>query len=216
MLDEQVFFRLLDETKVAFEKSKIRTWAQAAKMNWEYSVCATRIDLDSPLILGFNWGARAGETYQPQMLMPTKSFLELPKSDLGSLSRIIPLLHEFLGEDALRIGQSNFCFFRSKTAGQIGEDDLSLCRPLFRGLLRAARPSRILSLSSRLRKHLGRSGVLSAIEEKAIPIPRGTYTAVRARVVLEEIRCPIVFLPHPNYPMLGAARREAWAFCFDQ
>lgn len=211
-----MFLRLLDETRAAFEKSQIRRIAEDAGKNWRYSVCATRINVDSPLILGFNWGARVGEEYPPQVILPTESFLELPRKDLGSLSRIIPLLHEFLGEDAARIGQSNFCFFRSKKEDQIREYDLGLCIPLFRELLHAARPSRILSLSTRLRQHLKTIGALSGIEEKAIPLRRGTYTAMRGRVVLDEVSCPILFLPHPNYPMPGAARREAWAFCFGQ
>jgi hypothetical protein len=38
---------------------------------------------------------------------------------------------------------------------------------------------------------------------------------MNAVLSLKDRRVPIHFLPHPNYPLGGDARRQAWKFCFE-
>ena len=223
-MTESDFHKLLQETAEVFNNSNIRK-VQGEK--WGYSISATRILPDRPLILGFNWGVGKDEnSFKRQLEMPRETFQDLiNKKDLGSLSRIVPYLEKYLPEISLSdFGQSNYCFFRSKTEGQILEGDLELCKGLFQYFLAVSSPSMIISLSGRLRKYLLNPNIQTILKNivESEPIKFGrrgreiTYVAAKGLLENSGRNIPIYFLPHPNSPMTTGARHQAWKFCFER
>lgn len=184
-----------------------------------YNVAATRIIPRNPLILGFNWGAQQEERYTPVVV--DKTFLELLNgNDLGSMKRLQRYLVEYLCMDDLaleKVGQSNYCFFRSKRDGEIVKSDLELCRPLFERFLEIAQPSVILCFSSKLRNYLiGDKRVREPIWQ-SVTTPNSAnhpYAACKGFLQINGSRIPIYFLPHPNSRISKTARDEAWSFAF--
>lgn len=203
---------LLSELARAHEKSSIKKLCLEEQYEWHYSLITTTLEKGGPLILGFNWGASQNEEYEAQASISKCNFAE---QDIGSLSRIIPFCKKYYGPDFLtKTSQSNYCFFRSKSESQISDDDIKLCEPIFEKMLDAIQPSSILCFSSKLRSYLLNSKRLGNFESKSISYKRGsiqmTYEAIRATL---PSGIGIKFLPHPNYPMKGAARAAAWEFC---
>lgn len=215
------FQELLEMTRQAYDKCDVKKIEAKLGGSWAYSICATRIVPNQPLLLGFNWGAKKGCPHKPQSEIPKESFIDLFRArKLGSMQRIFPYMKKYFpNQQIAEIGQSNYCFFRSDLESQISDGDLELCDPLLQRFLELAQPSRILMFSARLRRHLLSSGLLLKILKSApIFFNRGSracsYIAIKGsiRVNDESIRC--YSLPHPNYPMKKEARDQAWKFCF--
>ena len=213
-MTEGEFRHLLEETRKAFEISYIKQFAegQCPKLEWYYSVCATRIEPERLFILGFNWGAKDGECYCPQKNYPSESFMELGYNELGSLDRVKPWLSKYLPEKDLKeIGQSNFCFFRSKRADQITSHDRKLCHPLISKLINMARPKTIIGLSAQLRDHLLPS--CQSVKTHDLMFERGAIKVTYKIAKGEFKSIPICFLPHPAYRLPKQKVEEAWSFC---
>lgn len=204
--------RLLSELGEVYEKSDIKQYCLEHGHKWHYSLITTPMKSDSPLILGFNWGASGDKPYEPESSVVPEEF---HASEVGSLSRIIPFCKRYYGNDFLsEASQSNYCFFRSKAEDQISNKDIQLCEPIFDQLIEAISPSIILCFSSKLRNYLLGTNRVRSKTSKSISYKRGarlvTFEATRAMLATG---IEIKFLPHPNYPMKGDARSEAWEFC---
>ena len=149
-------------------------------------------------------------------LKPLLIIVDFSQEDVGSLSRIFPYCKKYFGNDFMSsITQSNYCFFRSKTESQIKSSDIELCEPIFTRLIDVIKPSSVLCFSSKLRDFMLRNNKIVSIQSKEIKYTIGnsiiTYNAIKATLTSGiEICC----LPHPNYPMKGEARNEAWEFCY--
>lgn len=203
---------LLTEVQLAYEKSDIKQLCKEKNVEWNFSLVTTTLKPHGPLVLGFNWGASIGESYFPESSIEETDF---SKENVGSLSRIFPYCIKYFGNDFLsQISQSNYCFFRSQTESQIEEKDIKLCEPIFDQLVTILEPSSILCFSSKLRDYLFAQNKIASHESKKISYKRGatnmTYEAIRAKLTSG---IEIKFLPHPNYPIKGTARSEAWEFC---
>jgi hypothetical protein len=216
---QQQLQELLIATEQQFNRSRIKAAAEQAGKKWMYNIAATRITPQNPLILGFNWGAEEKERYTP--VLEDKTFLNsLNANDLGSMKRLRRHLVQYLhmDDDAMEnVGQSNYCFFRSKSDGEIVKSDLELCRPLFEKLLEIARPSMILSFSNRLRDYLLGENRVSDVMRQPVPTEnpsKRNYRACKGFLEVHGSTIPIYFLPHPNYRLSGVARDAAWEFCF--
>lgn len=200
---------LLEEVRAAYEKSKI-----GKKHEWFYSLITTPCIKYSPLIVGFNWGVDRNFQHRPQVHIK-ESYIK--NEDLGSLARIEQYYwKEYLPLEAFhRASQTNYCFFRSEKAAQIDNDDLLLCQPIFDKLLKILEPSIVLSFSSKLRDYLLHSGQVTDLESKCLEYTRGKtkvpYTPYKGKL---SFGAPIVFLPHPNYPLKKEIRVKSWQFCF--
>lgn len=214
------FRDILEETQKAFDASDIKQRAPK-EAPWHYSICATRITPDRLLILGFNWGAESNEPYQPQDVLPTKSFLEIDNKELGSLGRVKPYLRRYCSADLEDVGQSNFCFFRSKHASEISQRDLKLCFEPFSKFIRVAQPKKIIGLSMHLRNHMLKSDMLQSIKT---PTPDLTFDRGGRQVACQVVKgvflnegkmVPVYLLPHPNYRIPRQTREAAWIFCFN-
>lgn len=203
---------LLIEVGIAYEQSDIRKLCLEEGYEWHYSLITTSMKPNKPLVLGFNWGASDGEKYEPQFLVNKSDF---SKEDVGSLARIFPYCEKYFGNDFLSdLSQSNYCFFRSYKEHQVSDKDIQLCEPILSRLIDAISPSLILCFSSKLRDYLIANSKLSSTTSKVITYKRGTSTVSYAAI--KGVLAPqteIKFLPHPNYPMKGEARSEAWEFC---
>jgi len=211
------FSDLFARTKEAFDRSHVKAIAEAEGEQWHYSICSTRIVPGSALIVGFNWGAQSEARYDPQCKIPEKTFSTLLKEpgELGSFIRIKKYLETYLPRTELdNIGQTNYCFFRSRIDSQIKPSDLELCKPLFSRFLELAQPSTLLSFSSRLRDYLLSACLLIDPEWTDVPLRKGVFKAGKGKLNLQERQVPIFFLPHPNYPIKQEARRRAWGYCF--
>ena len=113
------FDRLVEEVEQAFEKSEIKKHVESAGKNpWYYDIC-TRIVPQCVLIVGFNPGAKQNYDHERQSQFPEKTFME-SLSDQGSMCRVGKYLKKYLSQHIIEdIGQTNYCFFRSKNADQI-------------------------------------------------------------------------------------------------
>lgn len=228
-MKQNEFNKLLKQTEEAFDKSDIKKYAEENDLKWNFSVCSTRIIPNNILILGFNWGVgkdpKTGKlcNYNPQSQMPVNSFKYLYENNhLGSLQRIVPCLENYMNSEQLsKIGQSNFCFFRSRYSKQISKNDLDLCKPIFKSFLNVTRPSNILCFSSKLRDYLRNSNILQNIVTDKIPYISGKreciYEALKGEIVdaiYTGTKIPLLSLPHPNSRIGNDARKKAWDFCF--
>jgi hypothetical protein len=203
---------LCTELEQIHEKSSIRQYCLKNGYEWNYSLITTALEPGGLLILGFNWGVSKGEKYQPQSSVDKSDFF---KGDVGSLSRIIPYCENYFDSNFLsKTSQSNYCFFRSQSQSQISNFDIKLCEPIFEKLICAIKPSSILCFSSKLRDFFLKNNKIYSKSSKIIEFEKGLsiveYEAIRATL---ESGIEIKFLPHPNYPMKGDARSEAWEFC---
>lgn len=204
---------LLFELAKAYEISDIRKKCLENNLDWHYSLVTTSLEMNMPLIIGFNWGATKGVSYEPQ-----KSIVKanLFSEDLGSLIRTKSFFERHIGNNQMNgASQTNFCFFRSHKESEVEVHDIQLCKPIFYHLIEILKPSYIVCFSVQLKKSLIKLNLLENIEKKEIKWERGsreiTYNASKA--FLKGIG-NIYFLPHPNYPLSGTAREKAWKFCF--
>lgn len=206
---------LLLEVAQAYDISEIKQTCLNEGYEWHYSLVTTNMKPRAPLIIGFNWGASNAEKYEPQHSIEGS---DLSRQDIGSLSRIAPYCEKYFGLDFLsKASQSNYVFFRSQMENQIKSTDIDLCEPIFEKLIVTLEPSLILCFSSKLRDYLIKNKKLASSESKNISYKRGklviAYEAIKATL---NSGIEIKFLPHPNYPMKGVARAEAWEFCCSQ
>jgi len=214
------FRDLLKDTDAAFNQSDIKEYAQQNNFSWAYSVSATKIVPNNILILGFNWGAEHGYEYSPQRELPKCSFMELKQEDFGSLKRILPYLRKYIPEDkVINIGQSNYCFFRSRKESQISGNDLGLSKPLFMKFVSLAQPSTLIILSGSLREYLLNHYPCSDLSTSSpYCFSRGgweyQYQTLKGRVMIGTNDVPFYSLPHPNYPIPSRMRDASWQFCF--
>jgi len=209
---QSILNALLKDVEKAYEQSEIQKENLREGRQWFYSLVTTTMETGGPLIVGFNWGASKDEKYKPQTAIEKCDFT---KEDVGSLSRIFPYCEKYFGRDFLsKITQTNYCFFRSENESQIKSNDIELCEPIFEKLIAAIDPSFIICFSSKLRDYMFQNNKIASKTSKNIVFSRGastvTYEAIKATL---KSGVEICFLPHPNFPMKGAARAEAWEFC---
>lgn len=216
-LMRELLNQLLGEISKAYSKSDIRKYCEDHGREWHYALGTSSMEIQRPLILGFNWGAANGGKYQhePQQEVSAPNFTQ---GEVGSLSRIIPYCEKYFGSDfTATASQSNFCFFRSHKESQITKRDVELCKPIFDELLSILKPSIILSFSSQLRNYLLQEGKAIVKSQEQIHFSRGgrsiTYTALVGKI---DTGSYIRFLPHPSYPISREARDRAWSFCCDE
>ena len=208
-----IFFNeLLYETKQAYLLSDV--YQNYKDKEWYYSVTATKLSKNKPLIVGFNWGAKKNYKYTPQCEYPFTIFEGL-YDDLGSLNRTIPFFHEYF-QKALTGMQTNYCFFRSQKEKQISYRDLELCKPLFDKYLDYVDPSIIISFSSILRDYFNNNNLIT--NKKTLPIKylkgqteiiKGNYKTRSGKII------EFVYIPHPNARVSNEDRIKAWEFCFN-
>lgn len=212
---------LLGLVKDAFDKSDVRRNASSQGEEWNYSICDSRIEPGNLLLVGFNGGVDKSPM-RPQKSEPTDYFLDVyrkrPK-DLGNFIRVANYLIRSTSlseQDRLTAGQINYCFFRSPQASEISDKDVLLCKPVFERLLEIAQPKRVLCFTERLKKVILREHPVTELTEQRIPYnilgTSRTFTACRGVLKTAAGPTPVCFLPHPNYPITGDARDEAWAF----
>lgn len=213
------FDRLVEEVEQAFEKSEIKKHVENAGKNpWHYDIC-TRIVPQRVLVVGFNPGVKQNYDHERQNQFPDKTFME-SLSDQGSMCRVGKYLEKYFSQHIKEIGQTNYCFFRSETAGQIQRSDLQLCLPIFLRLLEIAKPCVILSFSSRTKKDLEKSPLLDLTENHCYKLPRGNleaeYCSAKGFISVESQKTPIYFLPHPQYHISGDIRKRIWCDWFGE
>jgi hypothetical protein len=216
-MNDKSIEQLFVDTKIAFENSPIKKYADQNGKQWYYSISSTRLNENSNVIIGFNWGAAGNDKYKPQVLVPHENFKDLyDKKWLGSLERIYqPLKLRFPNEDIDQSVQTNFCFFRSKVEGEITDKDLELSTPLFHQLISIIKPKRIIGFSKRLQSYFIENGRCSNLHEASFASNRRTLHTAKGFLKLNGLEVPIYFLPHPNAKFTNVARRNAWDFCFD-
>ena len=202
---------LLEKLDLAYEQSDIKNYCIKHGHQWYYSLVISEMIKNNPLIVGFNWGAKMGNSYEAQTEIEKKGFKDV---DTGSLARIAPLCHQYFDDSFLEsASQTNYCLFRSYKEYQITRHDIELCEPIFNELITALQPSILLSFSSKLRDYLLLNHKISDLQLKNIEFLSGSrkviYIATKGRLG----EAPILCLPHPMYQMKSDARQAAWEFC---
>ena len=216
-MDKDAIQQLFDDTAAAFDKSPIKKYAEENGFQWNYSISSTRLTEGANLIVGFNGGAALNERYEPQTSIPPETFKDLfEKKWLGSLERIyLPLKERFPGDDIDNAMQINFCFFRSKTEGEITVEDLALSTPLFLRLMDIIKPKKILGFSKTLQRYCIDNNLCSKLEVASFTSNKRTLHVAKGMLKHAGQETPIYFLPHPNAKFTSVARKNGWDFCFD-
>lgn len=205
------FNSLLTKTDEAYYKSEIK------ENDWGYSVTATRLDKGKPVIVGFNWGVdnawlKKGNRYGNQKDYPNAVFKDL-YNDLGSFKKVVNQFNRYLPEANEGV-QINFCFFRSQTESQISQKDLDLCIPLFEELIAYLEPNMIILFSSSLfRFFKNKNYILNSTDQSFTDRNRTVYVS-KGQMLIKNVQTNYYLLPHPNYPISGLLRMQAWEYCF--
>lgn len=207
----EFFNKLLGKTKEAYSLSDV--YKNYADKNWGYSVIATSFKKRDKVIVGFNWGAAKNESYGPQKDYPIRNFASQYK-DLGSFKRVVNWFNKYF--DQIPEVQINYCFFRSEKEEQISEKDLELSGKLFDELIEYLMPSMIISFSQSLCMYLKNTNKLLVYETKPISSNKKIFEVTRGKVIIAKNEIEYFNLPHPNFPITGDARKEAWDFCFKE
>lgn len=210
------FDDLLQKTKIAYKKSNIIKTTNTK--NRGYSLLATSIMKNKPLIIGFNWSKNS---YSLKKIDKTGAQVEYPFRDfsmtfnqMGSLKGAFTYFEEYYPKALLGM-QSNYCFFKSEKESQITDYDLKISEQLFEDFLLYISPSIIITFSSRLKNYLIKSGKLQKIESTEINADRITFFPIKAKFIFGNKRkVDFVYLPHPNNTLKKAEREKAWEFCF--
>lgn len=213
MLSKSTIADLLEKIEIEYRKSDIAL-TDPGKY---YSLSSTRLIQNAPLLLGFNWGSSGGHSPQTIANFPKNSFLDLLNTpgELGSFARVGSFLEAYLPDVPLdKYVQSNFCFFRSKKDGDISPNDLLATTPIFIDFLKHLEPSSIISFSSRLYEYLSGTDMLINVNEKHFPSRNRNAWSRKGTLKYDESQVSLYFLPHPNYPITGDARKACWEFCF--
>lgn len=207
---------LYRKAKEAFDQSEIKSYALKNGYEWHYSLMSTKISIGAPLILGYNYGAAEGVKYKAQSQIPSKSFGDvMKKNDLGSFSKVYNSLIDYCpDEDVHNFMMSNFCYFRSKSEGQISGKDLDACMQIFEQLIQEVRPSKILGFSAKLRNYIKANKLYTKLEEHKIQSNKRTLLVSKGKMNIADSNIPFFMLPHPNSHFTGEARAEAWSYCF--
>ncbi len=206
------FTKLLYSVKQAFLLSDV--YKNFKQNEWYYSVTATKLEKNKPLIVGFNWGAEKTYKYNPQCEYPFTLFEGL-YDELGSLKRVIPLFHEYYTKALFGV-QTNFCFFRSKKESQISYNDLTLCKSLFEKYLDYVNPSVIISFSAKLRNYFVENNLVTDKKSLYIKFLKGQLEIIKATYKTKSGKIiDFIYLPHPNTPVSNEERIKAWKFCFN-
>lgn len=211
----EFFKKLLSETETVFRKSEV--FANYNKENWGYSITATRLEKNKPVIVGFNWGAGNNwknenkiETIQKDY--PFSSFSGL-YDELGSFARVVNLFNKYLPEANNGV-QTNFCFFRSQHEHQISDNDKKLCSPLFEELINYLEPSMLITFSSSLNDFFEKNGKIIEKQILKIHSKNNEVKAIKGTILINDRQIEYYNLPHPNYPITTEARLKAWEHCF--
>lgn len=211
--EEISFFKeLLAETDKAFFKSDVYN-KYGREKEWWYSVIATSILKNTPMIVGFNWGTANDCNYEKQKEYPIRMF-ESNFNELGSLKRTIKYFYKYY-PDALTGMQTNYCFFRSENEAQISAEDLNSCQDLFFKLINFSHPSSIVSFSSKLRDYLIGNQLISDVQQNEIDFRGRKYSSIKAKMKLSDnSEIPFFYLPHPSTKIGTAERDRLWEYCF--
>ncbi|HLF36264.1 MAG TPA: hypothetical protein VI583_18605, partial [Cyclobacteriaceae bacterium] len=211
--------KLLQSTKEAFEKSDIKKYAEASGNRWYYSISSTKLSKHSPLLVGFNWGAKPGLAYEPQLNVPAVNFKELHdrKNELGPFQRAYMRLKKYLpGEDVDNFIQTNLCFFRSAQEYQLSDYDIELCKPLFEKLISIIQPKRIIGFSKKFNNYITSRNLGLNIKFEDFQSNKKIVHVVKGDLKINQSLVPFCILPHPNERYTGDALNIAYKFCFGE
>ena len=215
--------KLLLELKSAYKISDIKNNKYCFENNrkWGYSLIESSLEVNQPLIIGFNWGVnkkwddyKQGKAYKNQE--------EIEKRDVN--------LREYKGfvQKVLKTGKrhfpkikfekashSNFCFFRSETENQISEKDINLCLPIFLEMIEIVKPNVIFCFSSKAKDFLLNKGFIHNPKTKTIQSTREKGNSYKVVVGLTKAGIPIFCLPHSSSRLKNEVRENAWKFAVE-
>ncbi len=215
---DQELQELFNDTKIAFEKSPIKKFADDKSAKWAYTISSTELQQGKNLLVEFNWEVESKQKYTAQEFIPTINFkgLHLNK-ELGSLQKIYrPLLEYFPAEEIDDAVRSNFCFFRSKQEDQLTQTDLDLSTPLFLKFIDIIKPKSIIGFSNNLKNYFIYHKLCSDLQKLEIPSNKRMLLVAKGIFKRHDQNIPIYFLPHPDAKLTSSARKEAWNFCFKE
>lgn len=211
------FQNLLEQTENAFNKSKIKKYAEQNNKKWFYSLFGSKPLHGSILILGINFGA-SDEDYQAQTINGINSLKYFSDMDIDDLGKSFLRLKNFITNYNLinikKIVWTNYCFFRSYGREDLNiiKQDFNLTNEIFLELLEIIKPIYIICLSKDVEYDLKCNNLLTNEQSKTIKgiNSKSDYTVVKGKLNNIDFYC----LPHPNFPAISQKRMESWDFCF--
>lgn len=200
---EEFFYELLKDTELAFNQSCIQKLQLQKNQRWNYSVCATPIQVGKGIILGINWGADKNG-HEPQFCIPNAADI---LSD-NFIKRSKPYLEEEFNIDFNNIdfNYTNLCFFRTPSIKELSSNDYSLSLPLFKKYVMYIKPKWLLSLGYKNYDQLLKNNEIS--EVKQYPEGEAKFHLYKAKLWGFDI----YFVPHPNARVKSEWRAELWRY----
>lgn len=211
--DAQLFQRLLQRVRAAFERSDVKRRQESLDESWHYSICALPLRPGQPLLLGLNWGADRHARHTPQLMEPQRgAFAEV--QNWNFIRRSDGLLRRYFAP-VQELNYLNVCPFRSPDTSCLTESDWKLAiEEFFLDALDALRPPRVLLLGASGAPQLGRFGLVTtrvvSVDDNGRSVNAHVGT-IRGR---ERRGIPFFALPHPNNKISSGARDAIWAEAF--
>ncbi len=208
-MSKQLFDEIAAELQKVAPNTPLMQQQKELKRRWGYSICATPLETELPLVMGMNWGG-SGE-FEVQSEMPDKQgFIDdLNKGHYRFLTRSSRLLKTY-GEIDIWSGNfnyTNFCFFRSPNAKYLHNDDYALSLDILERLIKGIQPSKIICLTTSVISHIPDKGTLQLIQSSG----QRTYHAYQGQL----FGFPFYCVPHPNAHVPTMQREELWRQCFN-
>jgi hypothetical protein len=215
-MTREEFENIAKRTHEFFNNSYIKKEAETKGYKWFYSISATKIVKNNPLIIGLNWGAKSGDDYSEQKEMPTDIFFDLYNNkSLGSFQRIWKYVEEYLPEYKENIGMSNYFFLRSKDESQILKDlEQWNESKIFDDFLYSAQPTHLICFGKSVKNYFLERNLVSDIIKTDIIYnsKKFKHTAVKGKYT--SLNVDVNFLPHPNSQFSLDALKNIWEFHF--
>ena len=134
---------LLEKTKAAYEKSKIK------RAGLFYSIAGTAIKKRKGVLMGLNWGG--GGIIDNSKYLPQESLNNINKckpEDYRFIRALSSYLEKYLKLKSVNdINYSNLCFFRSPQIIDLSPNDWKICNDLFKYYIDYIQPKWILLTS---------------------------------------------------------------------
>lgn len=216
MTPQELFDTTLALLKKEENTSCILINEKALGKKWNYSICATPINIGKPLIIGINWGgggARDNFNYLVQDKMPTKEgFLkELKDGDYKFLSLSKKYLKEHLNLDICsdEFNYSNLFFFRTPNIKYLKDEDFKISIPILKKYVEELQPEYILSLGNTNMKYL------SVLNSDDIFFDHRTTENLKVNGYIGKLWSKEFYcLPHPSAHIHNTYRDEIWGKVF--
>lgn len=180
--------------------------------SYGYSVSATPLYVDAPLVLGINWGG-SPESNTPS---PPCNWDEL--RDIGSLRNIKKFLKKYINEDNKFIVQANVSPLRTPKESGLDEMDLKAsAKDFLPVLVEFIQPKFILFLGTGRTLSIVHTVFLKKFEVEHFKVQQANkiFWGYHGYFHVADLKVPVLVLPHPMARIKTCTKEKLWDLGFD-